>query len=575
MKNVSMKATLAGLALSAATLLPASLQAQVTPLFVGAGSSALFNTLGFAAFEVGPAPFDYTLIGPNHWTYKSPSTSPTVYIHDNRTGGSVTIANEPANIWVAWNADAVASPLGPNPKVALYLQVDSTVGVRAAFAVPSTTVGITLPAGTAGQNLIPNTTNPDTALPAAILADINGAAINIAGADIRPEDAKFATTRTLTALGANVSGGTSILSQVTGLGYGGFSGPSVGYPIVSAKSGAIANPVDFALYGKDPISGQNAVAYFKTYNLGAGPVVVIGNVSNSGSGHLGDVANIGTNIDSWTLSGFLDGSFSRTRDIPANSGLASVPVRTWLREPLSGTYNTLEFNVPNTFQKFSTQEKGITSVGAGATQNPLNDTYATGGGRSRAVGTGDEVSAVQGAVDSLGYTFWGYGNLPLSKVGPNSSPTIKYFTVDGVDPLYGPNNPNTQGTGIIPVVSGTTYPPLVFPNILNGSYPIWTTFRLVQTPTANAAEVQAFVNSAQAQAYKIYDFIPATSLQVFRSHFFTAGIAPSNGHVFDSADGVYYNESGGDVGGAVFPIQADYDFIADSGHSIELINRHN
>ena len=83
---------------------------------------------------------------------------------------------------------------------------------------------------------------------------------------------------------------------------------------------------------------------------------------------------------------------------------------------------------------------------------------------------------------------------------------------------------------------------------------MWSRYR---TPSASGAEVQAFVNSAQAQASKIYDFIPATSLQVFRSHFFTAGIAPSNGHVFDSVDGVYYNETGGDVGGAVFTIHME------------------
>lgn len=565
MKKMSLKAMVATLALGATAILPMNLHA-VTPYLAIAGSSALFNTLAISAWG-GASP----VCGTNHWTYKSSGVSgggSFVAIHDSR---SSSIADEPGTIWISWNSSATV--------VCAFIQVDSTVGVRAAFARVSSGPAASFEldsalSGAAGQNKVPNTT-ADVALPAAVYSSVNGALINVAAADIRPEDAKFATTRALTALGGSMS--NTVMTQVKGLGYYNSSTPSIGYPIESSQSTTTANPVDFALFGTDPISSATATSYFKAYPIGAGPVIVFVNTSNSASYHLGDTTL--TNITSPVLTRFLDGTFSRTRDLFATTGVSDYPVKVFLREPLSGMMNTLEYNVPATWSEYSTQEKGVQGGAASGsnTSNPLSLAGAsTGSGRYRVVGTGEMISTVikSANADSLGYAFWGYGNFS----GVTGTAIARYLTVDGVDPLYSSASANPTAPGVFPVVSGSTYPAIPFTNIINGSYPIWTTFRLVGTAEASQSAVQALVSAAQTNAATYYDFVSAASLNVFHSHFFTSSIGGSNGHVYDSTDAVYYPEQGGDVGGWVFPIQADYDFIADNvaaGNGVkELVNIH-
>jgi hypothetical protein len=58
--------------------------------------------------------------------------------------------------------------------------------------------------------------------------------------------------------------------------------------------------------------------------------------------------------------------------------------------------------------------------------------------------------------------------------------------------------------------------------------------------------------------------VPFNQLTVFRSHYALDGRAASNGFISGKP------ESGGDSGGAVFPVQADLDFYAETGK--ELIN---
>lgn len=577
MMKLNMKAIAGSVALSAIALLPAGLEAQATtPYVVMAGSSAMFNTMGFAAFEQNNQ--GYNLCGPHHWSYKGGAAGSATFvgIHDSR---SSAIADEPATVWVSWNDAEING--GTNPKVCAFAQVDSTVGVRAAFArtssgTPAASISINASfVGVAGQNKVPAASIADEALPANVYTTLNGAAITVAAADIRPEDAKFATTRTLTALGTNMT--QSLLNGVKGLGYANPSTPGIGYPIQSSQSTTIANPVDFALFGSDPISGGAAASTFAAYQVGAGPAMIFVNTSNSAAYHLGDASL--TNINSSVLSGFLDGTYSRTRDMFNATGVADYPVKTFIREPLSGTMNVVEYNVPNSFRYFTSQEKGVLG-GAPSSSNTSNPLAlagnSTGSGRYRAVGTGEEVSTVIKAAnaDSLGYAFWSYGNF----AAVTSGSIARYLTVDGVDPLYSGPSANPNGVGVFPTKSGSTYPVLTFPNIVNGSYPAWTIFRLIVVPEANKSAVQNFVTIAQDDAAVFSDFIPAPSLKVFRSHFYTANIGGDDGHVFDSADGVYYPEAGGDVGGTVYPIQADYDFIADSvanGNGIkQLINRH-
>jgi hypothetical protein len=240
--------------------------------------------------------------------------------------------------------------------------------------------------------------------------------------------------------------------------------------------------------------------------------------------------------------------------------------------------NVMEYNIPNTNRYYTTQEKGVLGGPVGSADNPLALANPNGfGGRYRAVGTDEEVSTVISASkpDSLGYAFWGYGNFSVVSSGS----IARYLTVDGVDPLYSGPSVNPNGVGVFPLKSGSSYPVLTFANIQNGSYPIWTIFRMITVPESNTAAVHNFLLIAQGDAAMFSDFIPANGMNVFRSHFYQAFIGGDDGNTWDTADGVYYQEQGGDMGGQVFPIQADYDFVADqvaAGNGIkQLTDRHN
>ena len=70
--------------------------------------------------------------------------------------------------------------------------------------------------------------------------------------------------------------------------------------------------------------------------------------------------------------------------------------------------------------------------------------------------------------------------------------------------------------------------------------------------------------AAQTQAATtIPDFVPFNQLAVFRSHYNLSGkTASRNGFITGKP------EAGGDLGGAVFPIQADLDFYADTAKEL-------
>lgn len=574
MRIANLKLIGTSLALSAAALLSSSnLSAQATsPYIMIAGSSAMFNDMAAVAFEQNAG--GYNLCGPHHWTYKS-SGANTVAIHDAR---SSSIVDEPGTIWVSWNDAEISG--AANPKVCAYISVDSTVGVRAAFAVLSdgtAAASIAIASalqGVAGQNKIPNTTIADEALPAVVYTTLNNAKIDTAAADIRPEDAKFATSRTLTAQGTHMT--NTLLTHVYGLGYANPSTPSIGYPIKSSQGTSTANPVDFALFGNDPISGGAAYSGFKAYNVGAGPVMVFVNTQNSATGHFGDASL--TNVSSSVLAGFVSGTLTRTRDAFNTSGLGEFPVKAFVREPLSGTMNVFEYSVANSFRFLTSQEKGAVNVSTGGSDNPFAQAGTlSGSGRYRTIGTGEQVATVIKAAntDSIGYAFWGFGNFAGTAVSGAASGNIaRYLTVDGVDPLYSSAAANPNGTGVFPVKTGSTYPVLSFPNVANGSYPIWTIFRLVANPNANSSVVALFASIAQGDTARYSDYIAAPSLQVFHTHFFNSSINGSNGHIaYDAVNGIYYPEQGGDMGGQVFPNQADFDYITDTNK--EIINIHN
>jgi hypothetical protein len=481
-----------------------------TVQFNGAGSSAMFQTFALAAYASNSC-------GTNIWTKKSGASG-----IDSRRGD---IPAQTGNVWIVWNNNKTV--------VCAYLSVDSIVGNILFFAVPRATLSIpATEVGTTGDNLIPTLT--DVPLDQTVYNELNNVAFNAAMSDIRPEDALFAVNRALAPLDPNYNG----------LGYTGDG--LVGVPIVSSQSSASATPVAFALTGKDPISGGNVPNWAAT-NVGANPVVVFVNTQNTSSGHFGSSAFV--DVSRFALTGMLNGTLTRTRDITNVPGLPSVGAHVFLREPISGTYNTLEFNIPRSLEIGSTQELGVDPNQPDG--NPLNITYPTGGTRERVIGTGQMTSTVGATTDSLGYAFWGTGN--FAKV----LTTTKYLSVDGVDPL---NYSWYQSHGNFPNCVIPCKGLIPFVNILNGSYPAWTILR-VATASPVPTGVAKLITASNKEAQVAPDYVPYKSLTMFRSHFDRAGEAhsASNGNAGEPA------EAGGDEGGAVFPINADNDYFADTG----------
>jgi hypothetical protein len=485
--------------------------AATTGVLVNAiGSTGAFNAFALAADS------STSECGTNIWTKKSGGMG-----IDNR---STSIPANTANIWIVWNnAETV---------VCSYLAVDSVIGQQLFMAVPRGSLSIESSfIGSAGDNLVATLT--DVALPQAVYNLINGAVFNCAPTDIRPEDAIFGENRVLAPLDT---------VHYTGLGYG--PGP-IGTTILSSQSSKSVTPVAYAISGTDPITG-GTVAPFKTIDVGAQVVMVFVNTSDTAPGGFGTSAV--ANVSRWTLAYYLNGDFTRTRDLIPEQGLPSIGSHVFLREPTSGTYNTMEFSIPRSFEIASTQELGVNP----ATNNPLNISYASGGTRQRVVGTGEMVSTVGGTEDALGYAFW--STTTFAKV----TGTTKYLTVDGVDPLF-------------PIYTGGTFPTCVAPcpglipftNVLNGGYPIWNVLR-VTTPAPPPTAVTTLITQAQTSVANIPDFVAFSSLQVFRAHYSISGRGASDGYCSKT------QESGGDIGGAVYTIQADLDFCTDTGH--ELVN---
>ena len=578
-----MKLTKALLSVTAVLFCVAANAKAQTVAMNGIGSSALFLEMGQAA-ALSP-----TVGASCTWT----KGSGTVSALDGRAGVGLT---ENGQAWVAWQpgTGTCAAPAG-SYKIYSYLQTDSTVGNRCVLAAPACT--LTFPSstvGTGGANLLApvvDVTAANGGLPAAIQTALNGAAFTVAGTDIRPEDAKFATIRALTACGVPVNGVTG--SQYLGLGYAKSAGSHVGNAILGATAGGGSsfNVVDFNLTGTDPISG-NAVPSFSVYDVGAVPVVVFVNPS--------DVNGFGSilvqNVTRGVLAGYLDGTYGRASDLinqtySASSGASAVPTISFVREPLSGTYNTMEYAVPNNTQLQTSQDVGLNSpvaidplncTGSPAVvaQNPLQDSVLRSGAgtsyRYRAIGTGNLVAAVLSHSDSIGYSFWGTGNFKNA-----TALNAKYLTVDGVDPLQ-----QVWVDGLVPTAGNGLLGNVSFANVKNGSYPIWSKLRLAAVP-AGQAGAQALSSAAQSYVSPQQpDFVPVNQLLIVRSHFappynssspYTAAFPssgtnqPANGTSICNAGST--PEAGGDVAGLVYTVQSDGDFCSDSGSTYGQVGR--
>jgi hypothetical protein len=218
---------------------------------------------------------------------------------------------------------------------------------------------------------------------------------------------------------------------------------------------------------------------------------------------------------SWPLDPALEGA--RTT-VPNGT---DFPINVVLREPLSGTYNTFEFDevrrfgAPSgnqtksgsTFGKppYISQESNIEqNESAKADTNPLALTCVAGfedtdkeGLRYRAIGTGDVVKDVKANEDTIGYAFFSFGN--VSSIA--TSETYGYLMIDGIDPLFAdyennagnpgqpasPSSPKTWGE--LPACTPNGTPDCkrnaiwasgnYYPHLVDGTYPAWSEVRMI------------------------------------------------------------------------------------------------
>lgn len=503
--------------------------------FLGVGSSAQFNTLAYAAEDV------LTPAGWNMMSFKSSGTDFGVIDQRSSVEGLTTASQiDSASWWVAWDNNATCN-------VYAYASVDSGIGVKcfqssikASFNSKSYNVAGCIPnlqtcltvlngggtgascseskftqsivGGLADNALVMPTAvesalvyNPYVAVqtlgavPQTYCGVLNGSAgfycsFNMAGTDIRPEDALYAVTRALSAYNTT--------NSLSGLGYAqtacGAVDANIGCQIYDAfGQGKIFNVLNFKLSGTDPIASGSVPSY-TTVPVGIAPVVVFVNnadTSNFGKTYTdlyGNTSYYFRDILDKKLAEVFEGQAFCTGDLLTDGSGTGVPIQVVQREPLSGTYNTFEFTAVRTMygsaasavgeSKISSiqwitddesgqeifnnptlnfqQESCTTTVGKAVPAIPCGDPLAiyagpnpsalpvnskgcstssttlTGGAplRLRAIGTGEEVPAALGQYNST--------------TSGASSPSTPFSIVDGIGYAfwsYGNFAPMTSG----------------------------------------------------------------------------------------------------------------------------------
>jgi hypothetical protein len=548
-------------------IVPMAQAATTTVEVTIAGSSAMWQTLALGAFNEAGA-------GAGHWT----SASNAVNLTDTR----VTPNNvDPGTIWIVWNAKAT--------KIWSFLKVDSVVGDRCYFAQPRCNVNATLSnlSGSGSAQISSVLWGADSALPANVQSLFTtGQLVSVAATDIRPEDANFAACRVNSQLGAGSIAPAGKSDGLDGLGYnsnwapgvcatpGSAASAYVGNQIKSGYPGSttVANVLAFNIAGSDPITGT-AIPAFTVDEVGASPIVFI----DERAGALATLTNA-TDVQ-------LQQAFSGTNCNASAFGLAAGGINIFLREPLSGTYNTAEatdFRKPAVYPGAILGISQEANVGA---NNPLAGQSGTcvagGGARYRGIGTGEEVKSVlnssskfPGSLDGIGYTFFSYGN--VSSIANSAS--YGYIQLDGVDPIFAsyaggdpgePGNGTVPGAANLPATCNHAFPcpetdiwsgGVSFPNLRSGQYKSWSVLRIVSNGTALTA-AKALVTKSQAFVVtSVPDYVPFLKvkagtitdpgLAIVRSHYQQydgagnlLGAAPVNSGKL---------EAGGDMGGYIF-----------------------
>ena len=416
------------------------------------GSSALWNSLAIAAYNSGKcvngakAPCFHYTSGAN---FNLSDTRPTL------KGGSTAV--DAGATWIVWDSSA-----GPN--VWVYIKEDSVVGQRCYFAQPR--CNISVPTFPAAGNQIPSTlwgdNSSDSTPPAAVQAALtssSGVLVNGAATDIRPEDGLFATCRANSqvdpkgkdvGLGYNANNAPGACPTTNDLAHLAGSDIKSGYPASTAAFHVLA----YNISGTDPFSGKS-IPTSSTVSIGASPIVFV-------TQRTGALASV-TNTSESRIQTVFGGSNCDASVFGAPEGVIDV----YNREPLSGTFNTVEMS---TFWYPRSGVSGGEVVHPGTSQehnvkgtNPMAGLPCkAGGARWRAIGTGEEVKSVQNSNtnnghDGIGYTFFSYGNVsPIA-----NSADYGYLTLNGVDPILRNTYQDPRESGLGPSAGSCIMSPVM------------------------------------------------------------------------------------------------------------------
>lgn len=584
--------------LAAAVCMPTLSHAQTItdPQINGVGSSGTFTTVVIAMVSQDPTvyPGGNPVCGSRVWTYSGAS-------HVNATDPRGSVPSEPGNIAVVWDNDT-------NPGIVCsYFSVDSIVGDRLLLAQSGSggvagngTINLDTTVLTApGQNKIAYVTDTATSgLPSLVRTILNGKHFNVAFSDIRPDDAQYAVQR-------------ASCTPFDGIRCFGYGPAPTGTAILSTwNTNNQANTVAFAVSGgTDPFPPNLTVPATTILDIGAYPVMMIYNNSDtSTASSLGTLAP--KNVLSHVVSAFYGGRLQGSQDLTGAS-VPGVIVDVVQREPISGTYNTFEFQGVEdrdsdiSISQEATVTPSLTTCGfvvpgtatyvsparASTCQNPMNVPGPGNGGagfnrKYRAIGTGEMIGAIDSTngANRLGYAFFGLGSF-------GGKTHTRYMMVDGVDPLF--TTPYTTNGDLSALCSGkinlgtftcTNNPS--FDQVVNGSYRLWNIIRAIYyssyTAPLTGPSVPGLILAAQDQAHSAsgpHDFAPSqycaassspgtcssavALLPVFRIHYpipgITVGVA-SNGNGGEPA------ANGGDMAGAILPVVSDVSYFNVTGN---------
>ena len=559
---------------------------------IGGGSSALALELGQAAVV-----YEDSITGANTaciWTKKTANlhTGSTMNAADNRTSPATT---ESGNVWIVWGrgTGTCAAPAGTFD-ILMNTNLDSVLGNRGYFEVdssgtPGYVQNLVLAAAdvVAGDNLLNSNptaghtfTDTSTGIPSTVISAINLKHWTYAATDIRPEDAKYATFRALAGCNAAVSRQPfdQFLRNTQGLGYS--NGNTFTDDFAAGKSFHL---LDFNISGNDPINTTGVVPAYTVSVVGAQPeIIAVGPLTSAA----GTGVYVATDIPTFDLALFDGGVLGRSTDLLGPTGV--FPVSFLVREPLSGTYNVFEYSNINSSQFHQSQDQ-FNCNGTTAPGNPLHLLSANGGAgiaaRRRVIGTGQMTTQLQAGTEAderMGYFFWSAANVA-------GLTNVKYLTVNGVDPIQNSYTngvlPSSGATGDPCAGSVTTCPAgtITFKGLNNGDYPIWSALRIVsQSPTP--AIVTSLISAAQTLNSTQFDFVPLSSLNVWRSHYYmnvlnvnTAAngptINPATPNDLCNPTGGALAEQGGDAGGAITLKIANAHFCSDYGNNTGLVNK--